>query len=576
MDSGSRDGSIVEAIIAGGESYYAEFKSAWHYTPDGRRPREVKDIADDIARTVVAFANSEGGDLLLGVEDDGAITGIPWSGDLRRYLVSVPHERVKGGGDLGAVVTTVQIGDNRLLWYRIPEYGRETVITSDGLCLWRRGAKTEPVPPAEIQRRRSHVLRDLAYESTPVPNASVADLDEDLVMRSRLGVQRLSHWNRDLSQKLREMSLDRLLRYWNLVETHNGTLKLRRAALLLFAREPLRWHPNNRLRIRRIHGEEPGFGRQLRTLEREIQGPIAAVIPNAIRALQRDLATEERITTLFATTHLVPRDAIEECIVNAVAHRNYAVEGQAIEILLYPDRIEVISPGRLPEPITIVDLLQQKGIHRSRNPIMMRVLRDLGSSRDQGEGMRRIFGSMRQVELNVPELDESGDAFIVRLSTRSIYDERTQAWIASYGPFGLEPEDRKYMVQLRESGGGLSTDKLARQLNESFDETKTHLDRLEKQGLVWHKYKGRTYKLVEAANVPHELALRAFVKAGLKPDTGLTLSRERLRELTGLEDQRSLDNLTVRWRQAGILSPAGKGLWKLGPSFIEYLSQRKP
>jgi ATP-dependent DNA helicase RecG len=570
------DEAIVEAIIAAGESYYAEFKSGWHYTAEGRKPRDIKEVAEDIARTAVAFANSEGGDLLVGVEDDGEVTGIPWTGDSLRYLVSIPNQRVKAQGELGAVVKTVHLYGQPVIWFRVPEHAGEAVITSGGACVWRRGAKTEPVPPAEVQRRRSHILGDLAFESAPISSAQLSDLDEDLVRRSRALVPRPTaprHF--ELLRRLQEMPLERLLRYWNLVETHNGTLILRKAALLLFAREPLRWHPNNRVRIRRIHGDEPGFGSRLRTRERELQGPIASLIPAAIRAMQRDLVTEERVRTLFAATHLVPREALEECIVNAVAHRNYAVEGQAIEVLLYPDRIEVVSPGKLPETITIDDLLQQRGVHRSRNPIIMRVLRDLGWSRDQGEGMRRIFGSMRQVELNVPELEESGDTFIVRLSTRSIYDESTQAWIASYGPFGLEPEDRKYMVQLRESGGSLSVDKLARQLNESFDETKKHLERLERQGLVWHRYKSRTYHMVEATNVPHELALRALIRSDLTLNEKTSISREIFEALTGLQDERSLENLATRWRQAGILAPAGRGSWRLGPSFLEYLSKRE-
>ena len=70
--------SLVRTIIAAGESYYAEFKGAWTYGPDGKAARDLKDVATDIGEAVVAFANSDGGDLLVGVEDSGSITGIPW------------------------------------------------------------------------------------------------------------------------------------------------------------------------------------------------------------------------------------------------------------------------------------------------------------------------------------------------------------------------------------------------------------------------------------------------------------------------------------------------------------------
>lgn len=562
--------ALVETLIAGGESYYAEFKSAWHYGPDGREARNVREVAQDIARTVVAFANSDGGDLLVGVEDDGAVTGIPWEGDKLRYLVNVPKTGVEAE-ELGVQVRSVEMANQTVLWFRVPEASEGIVVTRDGRCLWRREAKTQPVPPREIERRRNHVKGDLAYESSPVASAHLDDIDLSTNRLLSSGLPRREGLN---LLNVLELPLEQRLRYWNLAESRNGSIVLRRAALLLFAHEPLRWHPNNRIRIRRVHGEEEGFGGQMRTREREVVAPIVSLVPATIAALHHELETETREDRLFSTTQLLPREAIEETVVNAVAHRNYAIEGQAIEILIFPDRVEVRSPGQLPEPITVQDLRQQRGVHRSRNPLIMRVLRDLGWSRDQGEGMRRIFGSIRQVELHQPELEESADTFIVRLSTRSIYDEGTQAWIAAYGPFGLRPEDRRYMVEVRDAGGSLSTDKLARQLNEGFDETKRHLSRLEKLGLLWRKYKGRTYHVVEAPNVPHELALRRFEKNSIPIDRNTKLTRSDLESTFGVDDRRSFETTVTQWQQAGILRPAGKGKWSFGTSFLEYASQR--
>lgn len=62
-----------------GESHYREFKSAWHGSPNERRARDLKEILTDVGRTLVAFANADGGELFLGVEDDGTITGVPGS-----------------------------------------------------------------------------------------------------------------------------------------------------------------------------------------------------------------------------------------------------------------------------------------------------------------------------------------------------------------------------------------------------------------------------------------------------------------------------------------------------------------
>jgi len=194
------------------------------------------------------------------------------------------------------------------------------------------------------------VLGDLDYETQPVPQAGLEDLDWELIRRRRL----------PFGAEAPEFDDVALLRYWNLIEQRNGSVVLRRAALLLFAKDALRWHPNNRLRLRRVFDDEQGYGRQLRTREREFLGPAAKILEQARLLLHQTLERESRQDHLFATNQLLPPEAVDECLVNAIAHRNYAIEGQAVEILLYPDRVEFRSPGHLPEPITIADLEAQR------------------------------------------------------------------------------------------------------------------------------------------------------------------------------------------------------------------------
>lgn len=558
MGSPAEDATaIVRALTSSEESYYIEFKSAYTYGADGRTPRDVREIAKDIGQTIVAFANSDGGDLVVGVEDDGSITGIPHGDDRTGYLRAWQQQLLDAGEGVSVRVFDVEIDGVRVLLFRT-EASSVVATTSDGRCLIRQKAASVPAAPQKIEQRRAHLLSDRDYEALPVPEATLEDLDWDLI-RER------SQFNFD------DVAL---LRYWNLIEQRNGSFVLRRAALLLFAKNALRWHPNNRVRIRRVLGDDAGYGRQLRSQERELLGPIASLLGQAHLVLRRTLERESRQEELFSTSTLLPEDAVDECLVNAVVHRNYAIEGQAVEILLFPDRVEFKSPGRLLDPITVEDLKAQEGVHVSRNPVMMRVLRDLGWTRDQGEGMSRIFGSMRQVELHEPELEEVADTFVVRLSTRSVYDERTQAWIASYGPFGLQPQERRYLVALRQAGGTLSIDKLARQLNESFNQVKAALASLEKRGLVWHPRRSRSYHLVEPLNVAHERVHRLLDKAGISPDRSTTLDRDQIAQAAKTDDQRSTSALIDQWKQAGILSPAGAKRWKLGASFLAYVDQR--
>jgi ATP-dependent DNA helicase RecG len=565
--------AIVRSLCASEESYYLEFKSARTYGPTGNEPRDARQIARDIGEAIVAFANSEGGDLLVGIEDDGSVTGVPHGTDQLRYLQSWRQQVQVGedGGDPSVRIADVDVDGLRVLLFRVEAHAGAALVTSDGRCMMREGARSVPVPPQRVERRRTHIVGDLAYEIQPVPQATVDDLDWDLIRRRSVVTNR------------REVPLDdfddvALLRYWNLIEQRNGTVVLRRAALLLFAKEPLRWHANNRVRLRRVLGDEQGYGRRLGTQEREFLGPVIKVLNSTRMILHHALEQDSREDQLFTTSQLLPREAVDECLVNAVVHRNYAIEGQAVEVLLYPDRVEFCSPGRLPEPITINDLKAQRRVHRSRNPIMMRVLRDFGWTRDQGEGMSRIFGSMRQMELHEPELEEIADTFKVRLSTRSIYDAGTQAWIASYGPFGLQPEERRYMVALRRVGGKHSIDKLARHLDESFDQVKAALGQLERRHLVWHPKQSRSYRLVEPLNVPHERVYQAMVRTlvptGVRLDRGLVLGRSEIGRLGQTTDEKTISAIIDQWKQAGVLAPSGAKQWKLGESFLAYVDQR--
>ena len=557
--------SLVRTIIAAGESYYSEFKGAWTYGPEGKASRDIKDVATDIGEAVVAFANSDGGDLLVGVEDSGSITGIPWDGDKLQYLASAQRSQVPKVS-VGVQVHDVTVDGQKVLLFRVQEHASEVVVTSSGRCLWRKGATSEPIPPSEISRRRLHRLGDTSYEAQPIPTATLSDIA--LPWDSLRGRPHLNGF-------VERNDVAGLLRYWNLLDSRNGTVVLRRAALLLFAVDPLRWHPNNRVRLRWVAGNAEGFGARLGTKEREEPGPIARLAVRVGTTLFQRLAVESRTDQLFNQGSLLPRQAVEECLVNALAHRNYAIEGSSIEVLVYPDRVEFKSPGRLPEPLTISDLQAKVGVHRSRNPLVMRVLRDLGLTRDQGEGMRRIFAAMLQVELNEPVLEVLGDTFIVRLSTQSVYDDQTRSWIAAYGPFGLQPHERKYLITLRKAGGQLSVDKMGRLLDESYDAAKESLDALEGKSMVWHAFKSRSYHLVEPLSVPLERAYTLLVSEGVAVTTpGTEVLTDDLRRMSRQPDDVSFEAWLSRLKESGVISPSGKKKWKLGQSLIEYASTR--
>jgi len=111
----------------------------------------------------------------------------------------------------------------------------------------------------------------------------------------------------------------------------------------------------------------------------------------------------------------LPVDAVREAVVNAVAHRDYAREGTDIEVSLYCDRLEVISPGRLPNGVTVAKM--REGVVRAaRNGLLKEILRDYRYVEHYGMGVRkRIIESMRRHNGTEPDLVEEHDRFVVRL-----------------------------------------------------------------------------------------------------------------------------------------------------------------
>jgi ATP-dependent DNA helicase RecG len=202
--------SIVKALAASGESYYVEFKSGWTYGPDGRAERDVREIAGDIGKTLVAFANSDGGDLLVGVEDDGEIAGVPHGQEHVAYLRAWPQQLADGGDGFAVRVFDVEADGRRVLLFRVGACDGFTATTSEGRCLLRKKDASVPVSTREVEGRRAHALGDSDFEAQPVPAATVEDLDWELIDHGR---------QRDgLGVPLGGFDRVGLLRYWNLVD----------------------------------------------------------------------------------------------------------------------------------------------------------------------------------------------------------------------------------------------------------------------------------------------------------------------------------------------------------------------
>ena len=216
------------------------------------------------------------------------------------------------------------------------------------------------------------------------------------------------------------MSPEKFLQYLELAEFDGSRLRLRRAALLLFAKHPTKWHPGNQIRILKVRGTEEKTGENFNVEEvGETSGNIFQLYEQSWEILRPNL-TETRFSkdAIFKTHVIYPELACREAIINAITHRDYSLEGRGIEVKIFDDRLEILSPGKLLSSITIKDLEEFTGVHQSRNTYIARVLREFGYIRELGEGIKRIFELIKSSDLVKPKIESPNRTFIITLFKR--------------------------------------------------------------------------------------------------------------------------------------------------------------
>jgi ATP-dependent DNA helicase RecG len=422
----------VRTAIDLGESHFREFKSALQGPPDRKAPRSHKEIARDICSTLVAFANADGGELIVGVEDDGSITGVAQDpSDLLRCWVDgvhpqTPLENVR--------FTAVAVGGLRVLYFSILKSTSAVHLTSDGRCLQRRDLESVPIAAEQIQYARQE-KRSREYDREYVDGADASALDAALV--------------KALAEQISAgMSVEKCLQHLDLADFADGYLRIRRAALLLFAVDATRWHPRLQIRVMRVSGNEVKTGAAFNvTSDEYVDGNIISLISRAWDQLRPHLVqTRLTGTAKFESRVMYPELACREALVNAIAHRDYSQEGRAIEVYIFDDRMEIVSPGGLLSSLTIDDLKRLEGAHQSRNAFVARVLREIGYMREVGEGMRRIFDLMRSNELAEPDISSTSEKFTVSLYNKPLYRPEHVIWLEAFASHELSREEKAIIV----------------------------------------------------------------------------------------------------------------------------------
>jgi ATP-dependent DNA helicase RecG len=426
----------VRNTIALGKSHFREFKSALDGPPGKKQPRSTKRICEDIAEALVAFANADSGELLVGVEDDGTITGVPHTDEEVRLLLDAPRTHILHGQSLPLMsATPLILDDKRILFFSVAKGTSEVYQLAGGACKRRSEKETLPASARQIQFDRAEI-RSREYDREFVDGATVNDLDISLLQNAA-------------NSYIKGLGMEYYLQQVGLAEYGPGGLRLRRAALLLYAKDIQRWVPHSHVRILRISGTELKSGELYNvTLDEMVVGNISSLLVNGWHIIRPFLAykTDFGPDARFEQKYIYPELACQEALVNAIAHRDYTVSS-GIEVYIFDDRLEIRNPGSLLSTLSIDDLRGLKGVHESRNALIAKILRENNKvMRELGEGMRRMFDLMFENELKEPSLQSDGGSFTITLNSKSAFSMQQEQWLLMFQQFNLTPLQKRIMV----------------------------------------------------------------------------------------------------------------------------------
>jgi ATP-dependent DNA helicase RecG len=358
----------------------------------------------DIAETLAAMANTHGGTLLVGVSpradrpvgvDDAAnaINRVVEAALSIEPRLIIPFPRL------------IQIKGSPMVVVQIPR-GMPYVYALDGRYLTRINAANSPLSP-DLLRRLILERGDVTFEAEPVRRASRDDLDWAQVeaYTSNLG-------------GMGGIPAEQILLKRGCLVSINGELRPTHAGILLFGKDPQQFLRSADITAARFAGMEMGdiFTRQ------DIAGTLPQQIRRAETFLVDNLRKGVQLSEQMARTEQMeyPLKAVRELVVNAVAHRDYSIQGDGIRLYLFSDRLEITSPGGLPGPVTIDNIVDERF---SRNSTIVQVLSDMGYIERLGYGVDRVLALMREMNLPEPEFAETAGGFRVTLFNKPVMDD---------------------------------------------------------------------------------------------------------------------------------------------------------
>jgi ATP-dependent DNA helicase RecG len=407
------------------ETQNIEYKSSWH---------------DDYLKWICGFANAQGGIIFIGKDDVGKVVGVE---DYKKLMDEIPN-KIKNNMGITTEVNLLQEGNNYFIEIIVQPYS--VPISLRGRYYYRSGSVKQELTGASLNEfllKRSGQTWDNVTE----PRATFADIDEK-AFKSYLQTSKEKGRLPDVEGLTTEEIFDKL----RLTENE----QLKRAAIILFGKDPGRFYPSTFVKIGRFAKDDT----DLRFQEVE-EGNLIVLLRNVLEQLNHKFLIRpiefEGMYRIEKGEYPVP--AIREMLLNSLVHRNYM--GAQTQIRVYDGKISIWNDGTLPEGISL-ESLKRSHSSKPRNPIIADVCFKGGLIDTWGRGTIKIFSTCKEAELPEPELAERDGGFLVTLFKDNLTEEQLVKR-------GLNARQVKSVLYVKEHGK--ITNKEYQSINETSDRT---------------------------------------------------------------------------------------------------------
>ncbi len=339
--------------------------------------------AQSLASEIVAFANSGGGQIFVGVADDGSVKALD-AASVRRVnqlIASASSDSVRPA--INPFTENVEAGNGIVIVVTIPDGIGKPYLDNSGVMWVKNGSDKRRVTAREEMQRLFQASQLVHGDDVRVPGTSTADIDLDYFKK---------FFKASFGHELEEQSLPLTQILSNMRLASGGVLTV--TGVLLFAKEPKNFLPVFHIKAVCYPGTDIHATKYLDSAD--IHGRLQTQFEDAMGFMLRNLRREQNGQTVNSVGEIeIPRIVLEELLANALLHRDYFISAP-IRIFIFDDRIEILSPGHLPNNLTIENI--QSGNSNIRNPSLTSHATKVVPYRGLGSGILRALKEYSGIE----------------------------------------------------------------------------------------------------------------------------------------------------------------------------------